>query len=107
MFLKKQYAIFKVLDRLFFQKYLIFQKGKENEIDENVLKKIKSEYVTKNKISNDIYTDCGAAKILFQCLCRAKTFLGFVQEIHQNPFGLLLISEIQVKKTYSPHYFQF
>ena len=57
---------------------------------------MKHEYANKHKISNDLYTDSEATKLLFEQLSFAQHFKGYIQEINLNPFGMLLISEIQV-----------
>ena len=65
----------------------------------NVLKQIKYEFVHRNRISKDIFVDSNAAKVLSEYLClelENKDVNGYVQQINQNPFGMLLFSEIQV-----------
>ena len=57
-----------------------------------MLRKIKSEYITRKKISNDIFIDAQAAKIMTDILCKPNKQLPGL-----NPFGFILISEIQVK----------
>ena len=62
---------------------------------------IRSEFINQSKISKDIYVDTEATKHLFDKLSRHTKYPGFLQEINQNPFGILLISEIQVS-VFSP-----
>ena len=86
-----------------------FSKKYENLIDKNdieflpsnaVLKTIKSEFKYNARISKDLYFDAEASKVLCQKLClfsHETQLKGYVQEIGQNPFGLLLMSNIQVQ----------
>lgn len=62
------------------------------------LRKIKSEYVLKNRISTDIYLDAEATKILTDSICiPGKTKLsGYIQEITLNPFGVFFLSDLNV-----------
>jgi hypothetical protein len=62
-----------------------------------VLKTAKYEAVHQARLTNDIFTDARATKLLNQRLIRGKHFDGFVQEVHDDPFGYIMISEIQVK----------
>ena len=65
----------------------------------NVLKKIKSDFMNRNRISKDIQVDVEAAKVLCEHLCLYSSpgkLSGYVQDISQNPFGFLLMSDIQV-----------
>jgi hypothetical protein len=60
---------------------------------------IKSENIHKDRISNDLITDCKAAKRICDALCLAfddTDLTGFIQKIDLEPFGLLLISDLQV-----------
>jgi len=87
-----------------------YSKKYENLIDESyieflptnaVLKTIKSEYKYNARISKDLYNDAEASKILCEKLClfsHPTQLNGYVQEIGQNPFGILLMSHIQVLK---------
>ena len=59
--------------------------------------------MNRDRVSKDIQVDAEAAKVLCENLCLyADTgkLIGYVQEINQNPFGLLLISDIQVQPFY-------
>ncbi|CAF0989827.1 unnamed protein product, partial [Brachionus calyciflorus] len=64
----------------------------------------------RHQLSKDLLVDADSAKNVFdQMLPRKdeKTIKGYIQEIQSNPFGVLLISEIQVKtwaliKQYDP-----
>jgi hypothetical protein len=77
--------------------------NRDNSTDEKctdlrVLKKIKSESKEAKRFSNDIYYDCEASKIMSDLLTldTGSKLKGYLQETIQNPFGLLLISAIQV-----------
>ena len=63
------------------------------------LSKIKSDYINRNKISNDISIDVLAAKRLSDSLCLnlIPEFKGFVHQIGLDTFGFLLFSGIQLK----------
>ncbi len=79
---------------------IVFKGIEIRPTDTNVLKKIKSDFMNRNRISTDIFSDAEASKILCEKLClepSSNGLVGFVQEINQNPFGLLLLSEIQVR----------
>ena len=72
-------------------------------VNENVLKVIKSELVHKDKFSSNLIEDCRATKKLLESTCLASdihNIQGFVQEINEDPFGLILFSEIEVIKSY-------
>ena len=68
-----------------------------------MLRQIKYEYKHKDKISCDIFRDTEATKNLCDFLCvKLNEFdylNGFVQEHSYNPFGFLLMSQIQVSFT--------
>ncbi len=65
-----------------------------------VYRNIKHERDHEHLISNNLFIDCEAAKILTEknCLSLSKNceLRGMVQSIHHQPFGLLLYTEIQV-----------
>jgi hypothetical protein len=67
---------------------------------ENVLKHIRYEFRARERISRDILIDAQAAKSVCEKLClhpsKEGTLNGFVQQIFQDPFGMMLMSEIQV-----------
>ena len=67
-----------------------------NVPSENVLRVVKSQVINKFKLSNDLYSDCAASKIIFERLAHATKYRGYMQETMQDPFGFLLLSEIQV-----------
>lgn len=73
-------------------------------VNKNVLSQIKYEYNNQNSIfpkSYPIILDVDAAKTVFDyCYLteRLDGLRGFIQNIFYNPFGFLLISEIQVMK---------
>lgn len=71
----------------------------------NVLSVIKYEFIHKNRISSNIHDDANGAKIMFDHLlineplnndCGKNKIVGYIHELGQNPFGYLLISDIQV-----------
>ena len=55
----------------------------------------------RDKISRDILIDAQASKTLCEKLClhpvKDGELKGYVQQIYQDPFGIMLISSIQVK----------
>ena len=64
----------------------------------HTLKMIKSEFSNQNKISSDVFTDALAAKAVSDgmCLESNSNIKGYISEIGLDPFGFLLISDIQV-----------
>ena len=61
------------------------------------LSKIKSEFVNRYKISNDVLVDAQAAKNVLDNIAEPCNYIkGFIQEISAVPFGFILLSEIQV-----------
>lgn len=65
-----------------------------------VFRVMKSNYIHKDRISTDIYVDSESAKLMWDSRCLYeddKSIRGFVQEIIQNPFGCVMLSDIQVK----------
>ena len=66
-----------------------------------MLRQIKHECLHQNKITSDIFRDTEASKNLCDLLCvqlNINDYLqGFVQEHSYNPFGFILMSQIQVK----------
>ena len=62
---------------------------------------IKSEFVNRFKISNDIFIDSQAAKFVIDRICSSLmlngNIKGYIQELRLNPFGFLLFSELQVR----------
>jgi hypothetical protein len=66
----------------------------------SVVKQLKSEFKNEKRISTDLNVDAEASKVLCERMCLYSTpekLQGFVQEINSNPFGLLLMSHMQVK----------
>lgn len=60
---------------------------------------IKSEFKNQNKLNNDYCVDSRAGLRLCQDIClQTKNLQGYIQEISEYPFGLMLLNEIQVKK---------
>ncbi len=71
----------------------------------NTLSKIKYEELHKDRLSTNFIDDVQAAKELCDNLCfkiNENGIDGFIREIQLDPFGFLLISDIQVydKLTY-------
>ena len=64
------------------------------------LAKIKSEFINKNKISNEISVDSLATKYLTNELCLnvIPGFVGYMHDLGLDPFGFILFSGIQVIK---------
>lgn len=65
----------------------------------DVIRKIKSEYILKNRISRDMLIDSEAIKLAFDESFQGENkqeICGYVQDISMNPFGMLLISKFQV-----------
>lgn len=62
------------------------------------LSKMKSEIRNQFKISHDISIDAEAAKIVSDAYWYTNelSIKGFIHELSANPFGFLLISDIQV-----------
>ena len=59
---------------------------------------IKKEFVDSFKLSNEVFVDAQAAKVLTDGLCYSvnNTVSGFIQEISLDPYGFFLLSDIQV-----------
>jgi hypothetical protein len=77
----------------------IFYSEKAKPTNLNTLKMIKSQYVNRNRISTNIMIDTEACKVFSDIHCLISdvdSLKGYIQEINQNPFGLVLISDIQV-----------
>lgn len=63
------------------------------------VRKLASLHRHRFQLSNDLLIDANSAKNVFDFLEPGfgNRFLkGFIQEIHSNPFGALLMSELQV-----------
>lgn len=66
-------------------------------VKKSIIGVLKSEFKLRNRLSRDFSLDSQAAKLLCDWICVPTTNLrGYVQEICQQPFGLLLLSAIQV-----------
>jgi len=68
--------------------------------ESSVLRKIKSEYVIRDRISNKIFDDIEAVKTAYDIMyppAGANLIKGIIQTISQNPFGFVFLSKIQVK----------
>lgn len=59
---------------------------------------IKSEAVSRSRISNEVFIDSSATKTITDTMCLASksNIQGYIQEIGLDPFGFLLFSDIQV-----------
>lgn len=84
-------------NRLYF-----FIKGDQEKmsISSQNLRKMRSQFKHQFQLSNELRIDSDAAKLFFDSLLDKHnniTLKGFVQEINSNPFGFLLMTEIQVK----------
>jgi hypothetical protein len=64
----------------------------------DVLNKIKSEWNNRKRLDRDVFVDALKSKFLTDCIClETKTKIkGYIQNIEMVPFGLLLMSDIQV-----------
>ena len=63
----------------------------------HIYNQVKSEFKYRNRLSVDIFSDAIATKRLFNMITNEATQLkGFIHHIGLDPFGFLLISEIQV-----------
>lgn len=64
----------------------------------NTLSKIKSDFINRNVVSDDIMSDTAATKKLTDMFC-LNVYPGFTGSMHNigfNPFGYLIFSGIQV-----------
>ncbi|CAF0992528.1 unnamed protein product [Brachionus calyciflorus] len=78
----------------------VFEGPNEGYITLNTIQKIKSEKVNKDKISNCFEIDSKSIKKAYDELYPAvqeSRIKGFVQNIKSDPFGLLLLSNFQIK----------
>ncbi len=61
---------------------------------------MKHEYVHQYRLSTDIDKDAKLAKMMFDNLCislnPSNGIKGYLRELHSDPFGHILISELQV-----------
>ena len=70
--------------------------------DKNVLNVLKFERLHSERLSNEITSDARATKKMLETMSLSledDSFRGYIQEIHQDPFGLTLVSDIQVRFT--------
>jgi hypothetical protein len=67
----------------------------------NILKHLKNDFKYRERICKDILIDSQAAKTMCEKLSvpsiNYKALKGYVQVIGQNPFKLILMSDIQVR----------
>lgn len=71
---------------------------KQNIKGSHVLIQGKYEQVHKNRISIDQYIDCQRSKEIFDLFLAEKKLVGFLQIIYQSPYGLIFISQLQVRE---------
>ena len=67
--------------------------------ESTVLRKIKSEYVLRDRLSNRIFDDIEAIKTAYDIIyppAGVDLIKGIIQKISQNPFGFIFLSKIQV-----------
>lgn len=72
---------------------------KKMSISDSNLRKMRNQFVHRFKLDNDFRIDCDKAKFFFDMAeprYNKKSIAGYVQEINSNPFGAILVSEIQV-----------
>ena len=65
-------------------------------VNSDVLKMVRYETKHRERLSNNVFTDASASKQVMDRLIVGKKFNGFVREVGLDPFGFLLIAEIQV-----------
>ena len=65
-------------------------------VNSDVLKMVRYETKHRERLSNNVFTDAAASKQVMDRLIVGKKFNGFVREVGLDPFGFLLIAEIQV-----------
>lgn len=89
------FSLISIIDMHNFNNKTILEK---KTTDCNVLGNIKHEFRNRNKISNEVFNDCEIIKLITDSMCLASqtTLNGYIHEIGLNPFGFLLISDIQV-----------
>ena len=67
----------------------------------STLRKIKQEFLEKEKLNSNIDADTAASKAFFENFSEKFSnndiVTGFIQEHYHNPFGCLLLSQIQVR----------
>lgn len=64
----------------------------------STLSVMKHEYIHQNKASNDFIKDLEITKKIYDNVCQSSSSIkGYVQEIHCEPFGYILFSDLQVK----------
>jgi hypothetical protein len=86
--------------QIFLEILLIFLLVINKPTKPNILKQIRYEFNHKERISRDILNDVEASKFMCERLCihpsKEGEIQGFVQKISQQPFGMILLSTIQV-----------
>ena len=69
---------------------------------------MKHEMERRRRLSSDIFADANGAKLIFTLLakkCNENCLQGYIQKIDYDPFGLLMICDIQVKFVYDFNHF--
>jgi hypothetical protein len=83
---------------LFYDNFISL-KGLKRSTSRFVLKKMKNEFERRHRLSSDIFADAEATKIVCELLVGPENrncLPGYVQKIDKNPFGVLLVSHLQV-----------
>jgi len=60
---------------------------------------MKHEMDRRHRLSSDIFADSNGTKLIFHLLarqCNENCLQGYIQKINYDPFGILMISDIQV-----------
>ena len=68
----------------------------QETIPMSTLKTIKNEFDHRNVLSKEFFSDAIACKKTFDTLWNETNIKGFIQELNYEPFGLLMICDIQV-----------
>ena len=72
-------------------------------VNVNVLKAIRNEMIHRERLSTNLMDDCRATKTLLDSTCLSSelhSIKGFIQEINDDPFGLILFTEIEVNNIF-------
>lgn len=67
---------------------------------------LKSQHIHSERLSTEMFSDARAAKIIYEVKDRygsPETILGHIQEIVQDPFGLILLTILQVTIFFCQH----
>ena len=69
---------------------------------------MKHEMERRRRLSSDIFADANGAKLIFTLLakkCNENCLQGYIQKIDYDPFGLLMICDMQVKFVFDFNHF--